>query len=477
MIGSLLPLPRFTGWSDVGDPIPGGFLDTFASGTTTPQPTYTNAARTVANANPIVLDAAGRAVVFLTPGIAYTIRLRTAAGVTVWSQDDVGMGATDTTLPALAGETLPAFKAVYLSDGSGGKTAGSWYLAGRGIGTVAASYSTTTPLLGMTTNVIANGTVGAVTVSGTVAGLAGLVAGSLYYLNTAIGLDGTITNVAPIPTHTGNGDNELPRVVGLATSATTLMLFADPPPVTVRMPIVHVHSNNFETVLELPAGCDILILEQAFAGSTNIAGLSAGKHEQELLIIQATAGRQTNLQHQAAGAPATQRLLLPVTSADMPIAPNGFARLRYDASVGRWLLTNHDQGDWITASPAAGDFTAGGTMAWGVTIATDLIVCRYRLRMNNLDFVLNITQSSITAPLNPQVSIGKACYGGFNLADAATLTGAAAVNDNAAGVIAGAYLQTTVAGVKLTLGKWTVNNFVASVNLTDVYVDTTFRVA
>jgi len=43
-----------------GDPLSGGLLYSYASGTTTPLATYTSSTGLTANTNPIVLDSAGR---------------------------------------------------------------------------------------------------------------------------------------------------------------------------------------------------------------------------------------------------------------------------------------------------------------------------------------------------------------------------------------------------------------------------------
>lgn len=66
----------------------GCFLDTFAAGTTTPLVTYSESTGTTPNSNPIVLSSAGRATVYLTSA-SYKFRLRSAAGVTLWTQDQI----------------------------------------------------------------------------------------------------------------------------------------------------------------------------------------------------------------------------------------------------------------------------------------------------------------------------------------------------------------------------------------------------
>lgn len=70
-----------------GTPLAGGKLYTYAAGTTTPKATYTTAAGTIANANPVVLDAYGRAVIFIEG--SYRFDLYTSADVLIKSTDNV----------------------------------------------------------------------------------------------------------------------------------------------------------------------------------------------------------------------------------------------------------------------------------------------------------------------------------------------------------------------------------------------------
>lgn len=86
-MATLLP-PGKQSYSDsAGLPLAGGKLYTYESGTTTPKATYSDAAGTVPNTNPVVLDARGEAVVFWSG--SYTVVLKTAADVTVWTVDGV----------------------------------------------------------------------------------------------------------------------------------------------------------------------------------------------------------------------------------------------------------------------------------------------------------------------------------------------------------------------------------------------------
>lgn len=79
----------FVQWlDDNGDPLAGGKLYTYAAGTSTPKATYTDSGGLTANANPVILDAAGRADIWLDTG-AYKFTLNTAADVLVQTVDNI----------------------------------------------------------------------------------------------------------------------------------------------------------------------------------------------------------------------------------------------------------------------------------------------------------------------------------------------------------------------------------------------------
>jgi microcystin-dependent protein len=82
-------------FDDAGAPLANGNLYTYVTGTTTPLATYSNAALSVENANPIVLDDSGRCDLYLAaPPTAYRFRLEDSDGGLVDEQDDiVGMTA------------------------------------------------------------------------------------------------------------------------------------------------------------------------------------------------------------------------------------------------------------------------------------------------------------------------------------------------------------------------------------------------
>ena len=82
------------GWQffdDNGSPLSGGKLYTYQAGTTTPAATYTSSSGATPNANPIVLDAAGRptAEVWLTAGTEYKFVVKTSTDVTIRTYDNI----------------------------------------------------------------------------------------------------------------------------------------------------------------------------------------------------------------------------------------------------------------------------------------------------------------------------------------------------------------------------------------------------
>lgn len=87
--GVIAPLPKWTGFDNDGNVLAGGKLYTYAAGTSTLQNTFSESTLTTPNTNPVVLDAAGRATIYLTPAIGYKFVLKTSADVTLWTQDNI----------------------------------------------------------------------------------------------------------------------------------------------------------------------------------------------------------------------------------------------------------------------------------------------------------------------------------------------------------------------------------------------------
>lgn len=70
-----------------GNPLAGGKIYTYAAGTTTPKNSYSDAAGTIANTNPVILDSSGRADIWLLG--SYKIIVKDSADVLIHTTDNV----------------------------------------------------------------------------------------------------------------------------------------------------------------------------------------------------------------------------------------------------------------------------------------------------------------------------------------------------------------------------------------------------
>lgn len=81
---------RFT--NDLGSPLVGGQVYTYFAGTSTNQDSYSDAALTIPNTNPVILDDSGSADIFLKG--AYRIRVFDKSGRFIEEQDNVTQAAS-----------------------------------------------------------------------------------------------------------------------------------------------------------------------------------------------------------------------------------------------------------------------------------------------------------------------------------------------------------------------------------------------
>jgi hypothetical protein len=76
-------------YDDNGNPLSGGKIFSYSAGTLTPRATYTDQGGLTANANPVILDSAGRADIWLDNSAAYKFIVKTSADVTIRTVDNV----------------------------------------------------------------------------------------------------------------------------------------------------------------------------------------------------------------------------------------------------------------------------------------------------------------------------------------------------------------------------------------------------
>jgi hypothetical protein len=107
-MATISPVPFLQFFDANGDPLSGGKLYTYVAGTTTPLATYTTYAGTVSNANPVIMDSAGRASVWL--GVdSYKFVLKDSTDVLVYTTDNIVNSGIESMQPAVvatAGQTV-----------------------------------------------------------------------------------------------------------------------------------------------------------------------------------------------------------------------------------------------------------------------------------------------------------------------------------------------------------------------------------
>ena len=195
--GQVAPAPKFLAFDASGNPCSSCRLYAYLAGTTTPTDTYTSSTLGTPNTNPVVLDSAGRATVFINPSIAMKFTLKTAADVDIYTVDNV-VGPFAGVISATAANT----RGIQISRASA--DAGMSIASTGGSGKTYGIVSTTTGTLVIrddadgTPNITISGndvtttatgtvaTVGNQTVSGTLA-VTGLVTGSANMLTQSTG--------------------------------------------------------------------------------------------------------------------------------------------------------------------------------------------------------------------------------------------------------------------------------------------------
>lgn len=219
--GTPLPFVKSQWFTDAGAIASGYKLFFYLAGTTTKTLTYSDAAMTSLNANPLVLDSSGRGNVFLPSGVSVKVVMAPPTDTDpptspVWTVDGVtsvpGQSLT-TDVSGRAGENIAAGEVVYLSDGTAGTTAGRWYLASN----ANAYKSSRASMIGIAPAAIAIGATGAIRRAGLLDVVGALTAGAIYYVGST---PGTMTSTEPAA-------GTPRRVVGVADSLVTFVVMGE----------------------------------------------------------------------------------------------------------------------------------------------------------------------------------------------------------------------------------------------------------
>jgi len=243
-------------------PAAGHQLFSYEAGTTTKLATYSDVDLTTPNTNPIILDSAGMATIFLS-STSYKYVLAEPDDTDppaspLWTRDNipaipVSAGGTGD-MTGTAGETIAANDSLYLSDGSGALTAGRWYKTDADN----AYSSTAAGATGFAPSAISSGASGTIRNTGRITGMSSLTAGAIYY---ASGTAGAVTISAPTNA----------RIVGVADSTTSLVVLSGEMVASATVAgIVSTGAQSFAGLKTLTSGAqsDIPLTAKAPGGSS-----------------------------------------------------------------------------------------------------------------------------------------------------------------------------------------------------------------
>ena len=352
MAGTLTPTPYQTVLDGDGVAVSGALINTYDAGTTDRATTYTTSDLSVANANPIVADSAGRYVAYLAAGANLRFIITTSADVTIDDQDNVQAvpgAAVNLDVEGTVGEAVTAGQVLYLSSAAEASplTAGLWYLTDAD----AAPTSTTPQSLGVAVSAIAINTAGTIRLAGLVTSAGAVVVGTTYYVSATAG---AITASAPT----------LSRQVGVATTTSTLLLAATtavvgalPNPITQDLLFTDATYDIGKSGATRPR--DVFASRNAVIGGT--LGVSSSVTAAQVDI---TGEGDLRLQDNTGGQ---------YVGLDAPSAVSTSYTLTFPAAIGsvdQLLTINNTDGTLQWADAASGDITsvvAGAGMTGGAT--------------------------------------------------------------------------------------------------------------
>ena len=360
-----------------GEPQSGAKIYTYVAGTTTNQATYTTATGDVANANPIVADAQGRYVAYLSAGASYKFKITTSADVAIDTQDNVGsVPGSSVNLDVLGtvGEAVTAGQVVYISDGSGSKTAGLWYLTDADN-----TYSSSTAAeIGIVPAAIAINTEGTIRLAGRISTAGSVVVGTLYYVSATAG---AITSSAPTNV----------RTVGIADTTSSLIL----------------NANTAVTGIPVPITQDLL-----FTDNTYDIGKSGATRPRDLFQSRnATIGGTLAV---TGVATLTAQPILSSLTASQAVFSDGSKGLTSNAITGSGNVV-------MSASPTLTG-TIGGA---ALTLTTPLVVGSGGTGLSSAGTSGNVLTSNGSAWTSSAITHNS--YGGSTVSGRLTLTSATAV--------------------------------------------------
>ena len=391
--GTVAPAPFQTVFDNSGKIASGAKVSVYAAGTSNLVTSYQDAGLTTPNTNPIVADSAGRFVAFLSPGSAYKFVYQTSSGVTLRTVDNVqampgSAGNVDAT--GTAGEALSAGSVVYLSDGTGGKTAGMWYQAD-----ATNAYSSTVPIVGVATGPYSQFGAGTFRIAGRVTVTGPLVVGATYYVAST---PGQMTATAPANI----------QALGAADTPSSLILSsARGSSVTV---VTKTDTGTLNDWAPGISGSTVIRLNNASALS--IQGLSSvGVSPGTRVTLLSVGAGHVYLVHENGGSSAANRLTNFATTGTTPLAAGlGSAEYVYDGTASRWRLVQHSQGAPISFTPTVAGSGGMTITSLAINTAKYYLMGRVVRLYYNLSFGTSGTPGLVTVAANPYTLLAATEY-------------------------------------------------------------------
>lgn len=200
--------------------------------------------------------------------------------------------------------------------------------------------------------------------------------------------------------------------------------------IDARWSLVYVTATGSQNNVSITSGgveADVMVCSNA--SDLTITGIvapaSPAKPGKLLTIIAAGAGH-VYLSHMSASSSAANRLYNKVGSGPTPLTA-GSGRATYCYLGSEWYLIHHDQGDYISATFAAGNFTGNGAMTW--TVASGDRATGWKLVGTEVHFYFTLTTTSVGGTPNTMLQISNSEWGGFT-AEHTIYSRPAYANDN-----------------------------------------------
>ena len=392
-LGTVAPVEKRQFLDDSGDPLASGKVYYYQCGTTTDLEVYQDSALSTPHAQPIVLDAGGRATIYLTPGVCHKVQVNDSDDANVYTEDDVGPGH------GVGNDRLRLSPhAATLASGAFTATFSQYEVDTQG---AAASDDLDT---------ITAGT--------------GVGEGFLLVLTPA-----NVSRVVTAKHSTGNlelgaGDYRLDH------AGASLTLYYDG---SNWVELARAGGGGWTVVTTTATGSQDdfdpgivgnTIIRANNASALTITGFAAGVAGQQIIVQCLNADVDTD--HTPSASAAANELINIATSGNTPCSTRGFLHYIYDGTTAMWRLTAHDQGAVIEIAHSAGNFTGNDSMTWDVE-SGDQLTYAYRLQGRELTVWISIDASTVGG--TPSSRLQVAIPGGFTAADRAQ-EGAYVAEDN-----------------------------------------------